>query len=72
MVKCFRCGLEVENPVKTWVVTLGKVKRTRITFGTFQCSNCQTKFRASIKKEQLPSKPRSTYTSPPCYMTMVV
>lgn len=71
MVRCSYCGCEADNPEKVWSVTLGKVKRTRITFAAFCCSNCHRKFKLSIKKENLPRK-EEKHITPPIYMTMIV
>ncbi|WP_309493583.1 hypothetical protein [Candidatus Hecatella orcuttiae] len=72
MVRCASCGLEIKEPIKTWTVTLGKVKRTKITYGTFQCDKCRRKFKATIKKEETSPEPRQTSAFPPPYVTMIV
>jgi len=72
VVKCSRCGSEVKNPEKTWTVILGKTKRTKITFGEFNCEKCHKKFKVSIKKEEIPPEPKKLKPSPPVYLTMIV
>lgn len=71
MAKCSICGLEVEKPLKTWTVVVGKNRRTRITFGTFLCEKCRRKFKAFIGKEPMKSEPKAK-SYPPPYITMYI
>jgi uncharacterized protein YlxW (UPF0749 family) len=53
LVKCPKCGSEVLNPIKSWPVLARKSVRTdgesRMIMGIFECINCKTRFRATVK-----------------------
>jgi len=71
LARCSVCGLEIEKPLKTWTVVVGKNRRTRIIFGTFLCERCRRKFKASIGRERLQSEPKAKPYPPP-HQTMYV
>ncbi|RLE50067.1 MAG: chorismate-binding protein [Candidatus Methanomethylicota archaeon] len=48
MAKCPKCGAEVANPTKTWV--LAPKGKKPVTIGLFKCPSCGTVFRAAVKK----------------------
>lgn len=51
MVKCPKCGSEVDNPIKTWPILLkGMLKKgeeSKAVMGIFECLNCKTRFRST-------------------------
>ncbi len=47
MVACPKCGFNVDNPVKTWVLA-PKGKKSQ-TIGLFKCPKCGAYFRKGIK-----------------------
>jgi len=48
MVRCPKCGAEVEKPVKTW--QLAPKGRKPVTIGLFKCPNCGAYFRKGVKE----------------------
>lgn len=50
MVKCPKCGAEVESPLKKWSIPR-KAGKEKTVMGLFECSNCGAKFRSSIGEE---------------------
>jgi len=51
LVKCPKCGFEVENPLKTWNVSK-RGGEGKIVMGLFECPNCKARFRASVEEEK--------------------
>ncbi len=58
MTKCPNCGAEVPSPAKSWPVTFKKPgePETQPPFcvGIFECTTCNSKFRARVKPELTP------------------
>ena len=53
LVTCPKCGTSVETPTKTWSLPRKATKssgESRVSVGMFECSNCKTRFRASLEK----------------------
>ncbi|MHC1586220.1 MAG: hypothetical protein ACXQTV_01590 [Candidatus Hecatellaceae archaeon] len=71
MARCAICGLEIEKPLKTWTIVVGKRRKTKITFGTFLCERCRRKFKASLGKEELKPEPKPQPYPPP-HVTMYI
>jgi len=59
LVKCSKCGVEVDNPVKTWSMP-GKIGKSGemllLTIGLYECINCKKRFRNVIGKEKITIK----------------
>ena len=51
MVKCPKCGFEVESPLKTWAISK-RAGEGKVVMGLFECPNCKARFRASVEKEE--------------------
>ncbi len=51
MVKCPKCGGEVEKPVKVW--KLAPKGRKPVIIGLFKCPQCGAYFRKGVKAEDL-------------------
>jgi chromosome segregation ATPase len=54
VVKCPKCGTEVEHPTKTWPIPSRKPSEkgeSKLTVGIFECPNCKAKFRAALEVE---------------------
>lgn len=54
MVKCPRCGNDVQTPVKTWPIpsreALKEGEKPRLV-GIFECPNCKARFRSAVETE---------------------
>jgi DNA repair exonuclease SbcCD ATPase subunit len=48
MAKCPKCGSEVKNPSKTWLMPK-KGEKTGIKMGLYDCPSCNAKFRSIIE-----------------------
>ncbi len=57
LVKCPKCGFEVESPLKTWAISK-RAGEGKVVMGLFECPNCKARFRASVeeKKEEVSIK----------------
>lgn len=56
MSECPECGSRVYNPTKTWSMIgnpSNNGERFKLTLGIFNCSGCDRKFRAVVKKERV-------------------
>lgn len=51
LVKCPKCGFEVESPLKTWAISK-RAGEGKVVMGLFECPNCKARFRASVEKEK--------------------
>ncbi|RLI22738.1 hypothetical protein DRO54_00385 [Candidatus Bathyarchaeota archaeon] len=51
MVKCPKCGFEVENPLKSWTISK-RAGEGKTLMGLFECPSCKARFRSSIEKEE--------------------
>jgi chromosome segregation ATPase len=54
VVKCPKCGTEVEHPTKTWPIPSRKPSEkgeSKLTVGIFECPNCKARFRAALEVE---------------------
>ncbi len=49
MAKCSKCGVDVENPTKTW--TLRVIEGRPVTIGLFRCPEGHV-FRAGIERKE--------------------
>jgi uncharacterized protein YlxW (UPF0749 family) len=52
LTKCPKCDAEVEKPLRTWSVSRRASKSgdvAGVVFGIFECLECGSKFRASVK-----------------------
>ncbi|MEJ2242243.1 MAG: hypothetical protein P8Y18_08885 [Candidatus Bathyarchaeota archaeon] len=56
MSECPECGSRVYNPTKIWSMVgnpNNNGERFKLTLGIFDCSSCDKKFRAVVKKERI-------------------
>ena len=51
LVKCPKCGFEVESPLKTWEVSK-RGGEGKIVMGMFKCPSCKARFRASVEEKE--------------------
>jgi uncharacterized protein YlxW (UPF0749 family) len=55
LVKCPKCGAEVDTPIKSWPTlarkSFQKGAESRMIMGIFQCLSCKTRFRATLGSE---------------------
>lgn len=51
LVKCPKCGFEVESPLKTWAISK-RAGEGKVVMGLFECPNCKARFRASVEEEK--------------------
>lgn len=59
MSECPGCGSKVYNPTKIWSMVGNPSKngdRFNLTLGIFNCSSCDRKFRAVVRKERITLK----------------
>ena len=52
MVRCPKCGVEVESPLKRWSVSR-KTGEGKFVMGLFECPNCKARFRSAIEEEKV-------------------
>lgn len=59
MAKCPKCGVEVTNPMKTWVM-VGRPDKSggmlQLTMGLYECTSCKKRFRNILSKEKITLK----------------
>ena len=59
MAKCPKCGKEVANPSKTWIMPSGRPdksgKTMELTIGLYRCPSCGT-FRKVLSKKPIEKK----------------
>jgi len=56
LVKCPKCGDNVESPVKTWRFSSRKTssgRKSKITMGIFECPSCKARFRAALESNMI-------------------
>ena len=59
LVKCPRCGVEVADPVKAWLMTQRPNRSGemwQLTMGLYECVNCKEKFRRIMSKKKITIK----------------
>ena len=60
LVKCPKCGGNVESPIKTWRFSPRKTAKTgeksKIIMGIFECPSCKARFRAALEPDTTPEE----------------
>lgn len=60
LVKCPKCGSNVEYPIKTWYFSSRKYSKNgekpKIILGIFKCQNCNARFRTTLESDITPKE----------------